>query len=221
MEDNKQMRIFIYLVLMIFSCVANADKALLIPMYTPNPTIINAVEKGKMSGRVKLDVVINSDGWVDKTSLVETDNPALAEAIQDVVATWQFKPWSVENGIKSEMTVTMPFLLSGGKGIKEGGGVPSDINTALLKMKCSDVNKSFAIWSEKHRSTTLSRMRIFWHTQAYLDNGVFMAYNATEEELKVLLATLRRSLNNILSNCRKNPDAMYVDYLPEEIRKFL
>jgi protein TonB len=221
MEDNKQMKLFMCITLMVFSCVASADKALLIPMYTPNPTSFDLLGRVKGTGRVKLDVVINSDGGVSSTSLIETDSAEFAEAAQDIVAIWQFKPWTVENGRKPEIKVTIPFLLSDLKGIREGGGVPSNINIALLKMKCRDVNKSFTTWSERHRDTTLNRVRVFWYTEAYLNDGVFMAYNATEEELKVLLATLRSSLGSILSNCRKNPDAMYVDYLPDEIRRFL
>lgn len=48
-----------------------------------------------------------------------------------------------------------------------------------------------------------------------------MDYNGTREELGVLLETLNDSLKGVVTNCRNNPDAMYVDYLPEEIRKFL
>lgn len=214
------MKLCLCLLLLLFSLIAKAEKPLLIPMYTPHPKYTQELLQEKADGNVSVELTILSNGSVKDISVVDSTHLGFSRIVQQALATWQFKPWSTENGQVPEITLRMPFNFLMKKSRNEFASVPLDINTALVKMKCSDVNKSFAIWNRDHRGTTLSRMRIFWHTQSYLTKG-FMLYNAAEAERDVLLAALRSSLNRIVNDCRKSPDAMYADYLPEEIRRLL
>lgn len=215
-----RIRFFVSVVFILGFGVAMADNHVLVPIYTPHPQYTSELLKAKISGEVLVDLTIHSQGNVESVNVINATHLELQSLVLGVLSTWQFKPWAVENDKLPIVTVRMPFNFSTIKSRDEFSSVPLDINTALLKMKCTDVNKSFLKWNKDYRDTALSRMKIFWHTQGYLNKG-FMIYNATEPERKILLASLRSNINRIISDCRKNPEAMYVDYLPEEIRKFL
>jgi periplasmic protein TonB len=188
----------------------------LIPHYVPTIPYPDELQKAGKEGEVLASYFVHADGTVDKVKVLASTHPLLAEAAEKTIPTWRFKPWVPGNDNRSEIEVRAPFRFHIG-GEKTA---PPDSNLILAKTKCSEVNKAFRELDKNWRDYPLVKMRIFWHTEQYL-NAPFMTANASAAEIETMTKDFKAGLVGILNNCRKNPDAKYADYLPEQIRRYL
>jgi len=67
----------------------------------------------------------------------------------------------------------------------------------------------------------LNKIDVFWHTRQHLA-GSYVAYRVPEPEKRAaLFAELESAIPGAIKDCRRNPDARYADYLPQQIRTLL
>jgi protein TonB len=189
----------------VFSTNVNTAGFQLIPHYVPTIPYPEELQKEGKEGEVLASYFVQANGTVTKVKVLTSTHPLLAESVEKTIPTW-----------RSEIEVHAPFRFHIG-GEKSA---PPDSNLILAKIKCSEVNKAFTEMDKKWRDYPLAKMRIFWHTEQYL-NAPFMTANASTAEIEAMTKDFKSGLVGILNNCRKNPDAKYADYLPQQIRQFL
>ncbi|MDB6143745.1 MAG: TonB protein [Pseudomonas sp.] len=184
----------------------------LIPLYTPDPVFPEKLKAFGGKGEVRLKFTVQPDGTTKDIQILETTHPKYADSAEQAVSNWHFKP----NNQAPERQFILPLSFSLGR----SNQVRRDMNVALLKVTCRQVNKAVADWERYYSQWSLGNMRFFIHTRGYLQ-GQFMAASTTDAEQKTLLVTLSKALPGIVQNCRKNPNSYYADHLPEQIKNHL
>lgn len=188
----------------------------LVPRYVPAIPYPEELQKAGQEGEVLARYFVQANGTVTKVKVLASTHPLLAASVEKTISTWRFRPWLPGKDKRSEIEVSAPFRFHIG-GQKTA---PPDSNLVLAQVRCSELNKAFKEMDEKWRGYPLAKMRIFWLTEQYL-NAPFMTANASVAEIDAMTKDFKSGLFSILNNCRKNPGARYVDYLPEQIRQFL
>jgi TonB family protein len=200
----------------VFSTKANAAGFQLIPHYIPAIPYPVELLKERKEGEVLASYVVQANGTVTKVKVLASTHPLFAASAEKTIPTWRFRPWIPSDDKRAEIEVSAPFRFH----IGTQKTAPPDSNVILAKTKCSEVNEAFRELDKNWRDYPLVKMRIFWHTEQYL-NAPFMTANASAAEIETMTKDFKAGLVGILNNCRKNPDAKYADYLPEQIRQFL
>jgi hypothetical protein len=92
------------------------------------------------------------------------------------------------------------------------------MNVVLLSLPCSKLNQELADTRQYFPDKPLADLHLFGYIRAYL-SGTFVRGQLSATERKIMLDDLDRAIPRILESCEKNPTAMYVDYLPGDMRK--
>jgi TonB family protein len=211
---TSSMRAILILMSLFLSCSIQAASSYPKPVYTPHAEYPEDMLRNKEAGTATVRIFIHANGSVSFKDMVKASDPQFAEALKQAVTTWRFEAWTPPaNKPEGESTlVSYSFdpWLSGRPNLSR--------NVELRKLRCSQLNNEL-IWSR--RSHPPEETKTFRDTRNYLLNGFVIREFLPETERQVLLDEFDKAKPTVIENCRKSPAALYVDLLPEALRKML
>lgn len=208
------MKSFAWMFIWLLSLTAVAGEVQLIPEHTPSPVYPVDMLRANKSGSATLRFMVNSDGSVTDLEVLESSHREFGRAAKRTVKRWRFKPWTPSDLRPDKVETTAPFVFSLGK----GASWASDMNVVLSTMPCSKLNKELAQTRQYFPDKPLADLHLFGYIRAYL-SGIFMRGQLSDAERQIMMDDLDRAVPRILESCEKNPTAMYIDYLPVDMRK--
>jgi TonB family protein len=81
----------------------------LVPTFKPDPVYPEALKDAGVEGLAKVYFIVTADGLVKTAEIYETTHAGFAESAVQTVVSWQFEPWSPENGNPAEIEAMAPM----------------------------------------------------------------------------------------------------------------
>ncbi len=211
------MKLFVFILIGWFSTGALASDALLIPVSRPNPEYPQELVKSHYTGKVLINLTVSAFGTVQGIRVIESSHPKLSEAALRAIVKWRYQPWEVADGKPGNVSIIVPILF-GARGIEP---FSKEITVGLEHTLCAYLNYEAKTSKLDYPKDPLNKIDVFWHTRQHLA-GSYVAYRVQEPEKRAaLFAELESAIPGIIKDCRRNPDARYADYLPQQIRALL
>lgn len=211
------MKFFVFIFTGWFSTVALASDALLIPVSRPAPEYPHELVKSRYTGKVLINLTISAFGTVQSTRIIESSHPKLSEAALHAIGKWRYQPWEAADGKPGNVNIVVPILF-GARGIEP---FSREITVGLENTLCAYLNYEAKASKLDYPKEPLNKIDVFWHTRQHLA-GSYAAYRVPEPRKRAVLFTdLESAIPKIIKECRRNPDARYADYLPQQIRTLL
>lgn len=175
------------------------------------------MRKAAITGSVRVGFYVHADGRVRDVKVIQSSEPAFADAALVAVRQWRFKPWSVSDDDPEQIEVQndLIFRLNDKREwweIYERAG--------LILMTCQQFNDEVA----QHRKDDAGRSLKDMKTTLL---SIRMISRATEDGItsyKKSLATsasFEKALPNIIERCQTYPGLDFVDVWPEPLRQRL
>jgi TonB family protein len=194
-----------------------ASEIELVPIFTPQPTYPEALLKNKYYGKVRVSMTVGAGGKIQNVTVIEGGHPELTTAVQEAVAQWRYKPWKGAVNAPSAITITLPIIF-GPRGAKSFAG---EINVGLGNVRCAYLTNEVTAARSDYPKQPLSKIDLFWYTQEFLASR-YIALNVPDEgQRKALVSQLQASIPDVIKNCRRNPEKLFGDYVPRQVRDLL
>lgn len=211
------MKFFVFILFGWFSTLTLASDALLVPVSRPSPEYPQELLKSHYTGKVLINLTVSAFGTIQSTRIIESSHPKLSEAALHAIVKWRYQPWEVADGKPGNVSIVVPILF-GARGIEP---FSKEITVGLENTLCAYLNHEVKISKLDYPKEPLNKVDVFWHTRQHLA-GSHVAYRVPEQEKRTaLFAELEGAIPRIIKECRRNPDARYADYLPQQIRTLL
>lgn len=207
-------RALIFVMSLLLPSLAQASTSYPKPLHTPHAEYPKEMQRNKQGGSVTVRIFIHANGSVSFRDVVKTSDPRFTEAMKQALSTWRFEAWTppAESPDGESVLITFNFIpwTTPGTNLKQ--------NAELKKLRCSQLNNELT-WSRHNHP--VEEAKTFRDTRNYLFSGVVIREFLPEAERQILLDEFDRAKPAVIENCRKNPTALYVDLLPEALRKML
>lgn len=207
---------WLVMVVCLFAYSAEGAPGLLVPVVTPLPDYPEQMIQARHSGRVRALMVVNAQGAVVEVQVIESSHPALTEAAKQALGRWQFKPWLGTVGAPAQIGFTLPVIF-GSQGL---ANFNREINIGLGNVRCAYLNYEVQAHVQQFPSAPLSKVDLFWYAGQFLHSS-YAASQHSQAERAEMLKTLEAAIPRIISNCQRNPEHRYGDYLPASITRML
>ncbi|TDF83448.1 energy transducer TonB [Pseudomonas sp. H9] len=172
------------------------------------------LRKAAITGSVKVGFNVLANGSVADLKVIQSSDPAFADAALDAVKQWRFKPWTVskENPASIEVLNELRFRLNDKNEWRELYEL-----AGLVLMTCKQFNDEVALYrkDDPNRSladmdTTLLSIRMISHYE--VDGATsYMESVATGN-------AFRKALPKIAEQCQTYPGVDFVDLWPAYLR---
>lgn len=202
---------------MFITASAVASEIELVPIFTPEPKYPEALLKNRYHGKVRVSMTIGESGKVQRVRVIEGGHPELSAAVQKAVAQWRYKPWKGAVDAPSSITITLPIIF-GPRGEKSFAG---EINVGLGNVRCAYLTSEVTAARSDYPKQPLNRIDLFWYTQEFLASRYIALKVPDERQRKALVNQLQASVPDVIKNCRRNPDKLFGDYVPKQVRDLL
>ncbi|MDN6857624.1 energy transducer TonB [Pseudomonas sp. CAN2814] len=200
----------------------------LVPRYMAAPEYPQQFQPRGIDGRVKTSFEIEVSGEVANVQIVESSNPALAEAVRERVSQWRFEPWqpTVKYPAPRQVVKTFEFkqaeagtpMLPSDKAA--GNPEESLANTVreLLAQPCSAISSQYAEFHQAYPDRPLDQLATFRMTSGALLLAQ-LSGKLDVEKNRLIGKRFDAALPQVLERCQQQPDAVYSDVLAEEMRR--
>ncbi|MBD9513015.1 energy transducer TonB [Pseudomonas sp. PDM22] len=210
------------------SSVPKDETPRLVPRDIASPEYPQQFRPRGIDGRVKTSFDIEASGEVVNVQIVESSNPALAEAVRERVSRWRFEPWQPTAKYPAPRQVVKTFefkqaeagtpMLPSDKAA--GNSEESLANTVreLLAQPCSAISSQYAEFHQAYPDRPLDQLATFRMTSGAL----FLAQLGGKldvEKNRLIGKRFDAALPRVLERCQQQPDAVYSDVLAEEMRR--
>ncbi|MDB5984887.1 MAG: TonB protein [Pseudomonas sp.] len=196
---------------------AIASEVELVPIFTPEPTYPEALLKNRYSGKVRVSMTIGAGGKVQSVTVIEGVHPELTQAVQQIIAQWRYKPWKGTVNAPAAITITLPIIF-GPRGAKSFAG---EINVGLGNVRCAYLNNEVIAARSDYPKEPLNRIDLFWYTREFLSSRYVALKMPAAGQRKALVNELQGAIPGVIKACRSNPEKLYGDYLPKQVRELL
>ncbi|AIL64205.1 TonB family protein [Pseudomonas alkylphenolica] len=181
------------------------------------PTYPAELRKAAITGSVKIGFEVRADGSVADVKVIQSSEPAFADAALEAARQWRFKPWAVtkENPAKLDVRTDLHFRLNDKKewwDIYERAG--------LILMTCKKFNEEVAQFRKDDSArplddmnTTLLSIRMI---SRFEEDGV-TSYKQSMATSK----SFKKALPGIIKKCQTYPGIDFVDVWPAYLRERL
>ncbi|KPC35685.1 TonB domain-containing protein [Pseudomonas syringae pv. cilantro] len=193
-----------------------AAESFLVPVHTPTPVFPPELIKTRYAGKVRAQLWIKSDGQVVEAKAIESGHPQLAEAVEQALRQWRYKPWIGTVGAPPQTTITVPVIF-GSHGYRRFN---TEVTVGLGNIRCGYLNEEVKSARQDYPKESLSKVDVFAYTGQVLFSS-HVAHQRTEPQRKALLEQLGASIPTVISTCRRNPDRLFGEYLPAPIKSLL
>ncbi|WP_412778640.1 energy transducer TonB [Pseudomonas congelans] len=210
------MRMTVFMIAAALAPHVSAAEPFLVPIYTPAPVFPPELVKTRYAGKVRAQLWIKSDGQVREVRAIESGHPQLAEAVEQALRQWRYKPWVGTVGAPPMTTITVPVIF-GSHGYRRFN---TEVTVGLGNIRCGYLNHEVKAARQDYPKEPLSKVDVFWYTGQALF-GSHVAHLRSEPQRQVLLEQLGAAIPMMVSNCRSNPDRLYGDYLPAPIKTLM
>lgn len=172
------------------------------------------LRKAAITGSVRVGFQVLADGSVSDVKIIQSSEPAFADAALSAVRQWRFKPWTVsgDNPAQIDVQNDLIFRLNNKQELWE-----IYERVGLILMTCRQFNDEVAQYRKDDAGRSLKDMKT---TQL----SIRMISQATEDGVtsyKKSLATSKsfeKALPNIIERCQTYPGLDFVDVWPESLR---
>ncbi|MBX8531746.1 energy transducer TonB [Pseudomonas cichorii] len=210
------MRILVFISVLLLPLSVQSADALLVPLFTPRPEYPPALIRSRYTGKVRVQLVVSSSGNVQDVRTIESGHPQLTEAAVWALAQWRYRPWIGAIGAPSQVSIMVPVIF-GSHGNRHFN---DEIDVGLSNIRCAYVNNEVDTQTRDFPEEPLNKVDVFWYTGQFLFSS-YAALLRSEDERKVLLVQLGKSIPDIVKSCELNPEHRYGDYLPVSIKSLL
>lgn len=207
---------WLMMVVCLFACTAEGAPGLLVPVRTPAPDFPQPMVQARHAGKVRALMVVNAQGTVVEVQVIESSHPALAQAAQQALSRWQFRPWLGTVGAPARVAFTLPVIF-GSHGL---ASFNTEINIGLGNVRCAYLNYEVQAQIRQFPNASLTQIDLFWYTGQFLHSS-YAASQHSEAERHDMLKKLEAAIPRIIRSCRRNPERLYGDYLPLPITRML
>ena len=207
---------WLVMVLCLFAYTAEGAPGLLVPVVTPAPEFPQQMLQARHSGKVRALLGVNDHGAGVEVQVIESSHPALADAAQQALGRWQFRPWLGTVDAPARIAFTLPVIF-GSHGL---ASFNEEINIGLGNVRCAYLNYEVQAQMRQFPNVSLTQIDLFWYTGQFLHSS-YAASQHGEAERRDMLKKLEAAIPRIIRSCRRNPEHRYGDYLPALITKML
>ncbi|MFQ6574834.1 energy transducer TonB [Pseudomonas sp. UM16] len=175
------------------------------------------LSKAAITGSVKVSFQAQADGTVTDVKIVNSSDPAFANAALKAVKQWRFQPWTVskENPATLEVRTDLHFRLND----KKEWWALYD-RARLVVMSCKQFNEEVAQYrkndpgrSLEHMDTTLLSVRMMSNFSG--DEAI------SYKESRATTESFEKALPRIIKQCKTYPGVDFVDVWPAYLRERL
>lgn len=153
--------------------------------------------------------VIHNDGSVRDLSVTYSIHPKMVEIIEDTVALWRYKPWSLKDG-PSTLEVEHSTIITFDPNLKR------TIRIKVLNMRCRELNREVIRFRKLNPGKPLLEMDAF----SDLRWASWVSYEEfTVDEMSRWFEIFEDAFPVAVESCKENPGAMYIKYLPGVLRE--
>lgn len=214
------------------SSVKKDEAPRLVARYMAPPEYPQEFRPLGIDGSVKSTFDIEASGKVSNVQIVESTNPALADAVRERLAQWQFEPWKPTDTHPAPQKVIKTFnfkqveagtpMLGADKSADENEAKPGEglANTIrdLLAQPCSAISSQYADFHKAYPDRPLDQLPSFRMTSGALFLVQLSGKLDVEKNLQVG-KLFDAALPNVLERCQQQPEAVYSDVLFDEMRR--
>jgi TonB family protein len=211
------MRFCAFIGLLFCSFKVFAAHVSLVPVLTPKPVFPSQMINNRDTGKVRVRLTVAAHGGIQATKIVESSHPTFAEATQQAVVKWRFRPWSTENGEPTKLEITVPVLF-GARGIEP---FSPDITIGLRNVLCAYLNYEVKSSLSNFADEPLKKVDVFWYANEFVKSAYVATQMPDSNKRQALVGQLEQAIPDIVKQCKRNPDHTVAYYLPKGIRDVL
>lgn len=164
--------------------------------------------------RVQVEYTVHYDGHITDVEVRTPTDKAFEEAAKEAVSEWRFKPWSREGNPEA---VRLAVILNRG----EAGGLRAAFKRNILSLMCYDLNKKIDEAKVKDSDFNPSNLDVYTESFVVLDLLPRPGNNITYQEAEGWRTYFSGIFPSVLRGCRANPSSLYINQLPELMRRRL
>ena len=165
--------------------------------------------------RVRLDYTVHYDGRITDVEVMSSTNEAYGLAAKRAVSEWRFKPWARDGNPEA---VRLSVILGRG----EAGGLRGNFKQNVMGLKCQTLNDEIDELKAKSADFNLSQLNVYVESQVVLDLLPNPGRNTIAfQEAQGWRAYFNGIFPGVIKGCRNNPASLYIDQLPELMKRRL
>ncbi|MFK3797367.1 MULTISPECIES: TonB family protein [unclassified Pseudomonas] len=164
--------------------------------------------------RVQVEYTVHYDGHITDVEVMTPTDAAFEEAAKAAVSEWRFKPWPRDGNPEA---VRLSVILNRG----EAGGLRAAFRRNVLNLKCDDLNKRIDEAKVKDPGFNSRKLDIYTESSVVLDLLPRPGNNISYQEAESWRMYFSGVFPSVLRGCRANPSSLYIDQLPELMRRRL
>lgn len=165
--------------------------------------------------RVELEYTVHYDGRVTDVEVMTHTDAAYSKAARQAVSEWRFKPWS-PNG--NPEAVRLAIIMARG----EVGGLRAKYRKHVLTLKCHELNAK--VDESKAKMSDFNPRKLDVYSESLVVLGLLpdpKTNDMTFQEGDGWRTYFSGVYPSVLRGCRKNPSSLYINQLPELMRRRL
>lgn len=219
MSEESDMRILFMIAVMWLPMAVLASNSYPVPQYLPDPVFPPAA-KGDKYEDIVVRVIIRANGSVEFLEALSNVRVEYVDAIQQALKLWRFEPWMPPQATPDGEKVLITFHYSNSD--NDLGSPAMDLNVLLKSRRCSKLNDEIAVNSRQFYPKILPHeAKVIRDTERYLREHSVIREFLSESQRQALITDLYDAVPGVIENCRNNPGKLYVEFLPEQVRKVL
>ncbi|WP_339533076.1 TonB family protein [Pseudomonas mucidolens] len=169
------------------------------------------------AGHARISLNIHNDGSVSDVKALSATKPAFGEAAVEAAKQWRFKPWTAGADGPAVIEAQNDMIFTPELGRTETVQLTFSQTTY---QSCSTLNEEISQFRRDHPTRALIDVKSFAITRVAV---MFPALSGKSDYIEGLerADTLEKELPRIVRKCQANPKAVYADFLPANLKRYL
>lgn len=181
------------------------------------PTYPAELRVAAITGSVRVSFNVHADGSVKDVKVLQSSEPAFADAALRAVRQWRFKPWTVSDDDPAQIEVQneLIFRLNDKQELWEFYE-----RAGLVLMTCKQFNDEVVHYRKDDPDRSLKDMKTTMLSIRLLSGATEDGVTSYKKSLATT-ASFEKALPKIIERCQAFPGIDFVDVWPEPLREKL